>query len=63
MVYKLAYADVTPGSDGYYTFDIDCTTNANWTGTLTRLRIDPAGNTSATYYVDSVELLGSTEAN
>lgn len=59
MVFKLEYATVTPGADGYYTFDIDCTTNANWAEILHRLRIDPAGNVSAIYYLDSVELLGA----
>ncbi len=58
MVYKPEYASVTPGTDGFYTLDIDCTANANWKGTLARLRIDPAGNAAAIYYLDSVELLG-----
>ena len=57
MVYKVSYVDITAGSDGYHTFDIACTGNTDWSGTLARLSIDPVGSKTATYYIDSVELL------
>jgi RHS repeat-associated protein len=46
---------VYPNSD-YTTYLVDMSTVASWTGTLTRLRFDPAGTYSGSFGVDYIQI-------
>ena len=53
-------AKLTPDAEGFYTFELDMSSNEKWTGSINTLRLDPTNN-AGYYEIDYIRMIVDPE--